>query len=189
MPLSIDVLSNENEKHSAKEHIDKFLAVSFKFVVPNRKTIWKMSERFTMLIIIVWPPTFSISWSGSLHIVLYALLYTILLINRNNLIVLTRKWTNCLWLTDSQHGSEYGIQLWDGFHLTCLVGHSLLRLMNLCQKVLNLSVVYHRVRCWVLFCFPFLWLLWVKSFALFQMLNINFALCRWYTDIHIHDAF
>ena len=80
--------------------------------------------------------------------------------------------TNYIWLTDSQHGSEYGIQLWDGFHLTCLVGYSLLRLMNLCLNVQNLSVVYHSVRCWVLFCFPFIRLLWVKSLALFQLLNI-----------------
>ena len=32
IPLSIDVRSNENEKHSMKEHNDKFLAVNFKVI-------------------------------------------------------------------------------------------------------------------------------------------------------------
>ena len=41
MPLSIDMCSNENEKHSAKEHIDKSLAVSSKVVVRNIKNYLK----------------------------------------------------------------------------------------------------------------------------------------------------
>ena len=54
MPSSINMPSTENEKRSMKEHIDKSLAVSSKVVVQNKKTLWKMSERFVLLIIIVW---------------------------------------------------------------------------------------------------------------------------------------
>ena len=41
MPLSIDMPSNENEKHSMKEHIDKSVAVSSKVVVQNKKNYLK----------------------------------------------------------------------------------------------------------------------------------------------------
>ena len=41
MPLSIDMPSNDNEKHSMKEHIDKSVAVSSKVVVPNKKNYLK----------------------------------------------------------------------------------------------------------------------------------------------------
>ena len=47
MPSSINMPLTENEKRSMKDHIDKYLAVSSKVVVQNKKkTIWKMSERF-----------------------------------------------------------------------------------------------------------------------------------------------
>ena len=39
MSLSINIPSNENEKHSMKEHIDKSMAVSYKVMVRNKKTI------------------------------------------------------------------------------------------------------------------------------------------------------
>ena len=41
MPLSIDMPSNENEKRSTKEHIDKSLAVSSKVMVRNKKNYLK----------------------------------------------------------------------------------------------------------------------------------------------------
>ena len=37
MPLSINMSSTENEKRSMKEHIDKYLAMSSKVVVQNKK--------------------------------------------------------------------------------------------------------------------------------------------------------
>ena len=41
MPLSIDIPSNENEKHSLKEHIEKSPAVSSKVVVQNKKKLFE----------------------------------------------------------------------------------------------------------------------------------------------------
>ena len=46
MPLSINMPSTENEKRSMKEHIDKYLAMSSKVVVQNKKNYlideWKI---------------------------------------------------------------------------------------------------------------------------------------------------
>ena len=41
MPLSINMPSTENEKRSMKEHIDKYLAMSSKVVVQNKKNYLK----------------------------------------------------------------------------------------------------------------------------------------------------
>ena len=41
MPLSINMPSNQNEKHSTKEYNDKSLAVSSKVVVRNKKKLFE----------------------------------------------------------------------------------------------------------------------------------------------------